>query len=144
HNAAQAADVADRNDALRQLDRSLARATRVIEQLLTLAKLEPGSTTLSMKQQDLLGRARNQLAELIPLALERGQEVIFDADESADFRVAVDRPCFSVLLQNLVCNAVQHTPDRGHIRVCLEVHGDAVELRVQDSGLGVPTELHSR
>src|SRR5690606_15475714 len=69
HNAAQAADVADRNDALRQLDRSVARATRVIEQLLTLAKLEPGSTTLSMKQQDLLGLARNQLAELIPLAL---------------------------------------------------------------------------
>src|SRR5690606_3143565 len=73
HNAAQAVDPLDRDDALRQLDRSVARATRVVEQLLTLARLEPGPATLSMKQEDLLGFARNQLAELIPLALERGQ-----------------------------------------------------------------------
>lgn len=143
HNAVQAAEPEDRNDALRQLDRGVARATRVVEQLLTLARLEPGSMALSMKQEDLLGLTRNQLAELIPLALERGQEVTLDADESADFRIAVDRACFSVLLQNLVGNAVRHTPDRGCIRVCLEAHGNAVELCVQDSGPGVPTELRA-
>lgn len=144
HNAAQAADPRDRDDALHQLDRSVARATRVVEQLLTLARLVPGPSTLTMKQEDLLGFARNQLAELIPLALERGQEVTLDADESADLRVEVDSQWLSVLLQNLVGNAVQHTPDQGRIRVRLEARGDAVELRVQDSGPGVPHEMRPR
>lgn len=144
HNAARAADPRDRDEALRQLDRSVVRAARIVEQLLTLARLEPGSSMLSMKQENLLGFARSQLAELLPLAIERHQEIALDADESADFRIAVDRHWLAVLLQNLVGNAVRHTPDSGCIRVQLEALADAIELRIQDSGPGIPHELRER
>lgn len=144
HNAAQAPDLADRDSALKRLDVSVARATRVVEQLLALARLEPGSTVLSMERQNLLGLAREQLAELAPLALARQQELVLDADDSEDFHVVVDRNCLDGLLQNLVGNAVQHTPEKGCIRVCLQGEGDVVELRVQDSGPGVPPALRDR
>jgi two-component system sensor histidine kinase QseC len=144
HNAAKAPDGADREAALHQLDHSVARATRVVEQLLTLARLEPGSTRMELQPLDLLPLVRAQLAELTPLALERGQELMLEAGPAGDFRAMADPHALAVLLQNLVGNAVQHTPRGGRIRVGMDAGAGAVELRVQDSGPGVPPELRER
>ncbi|MBP6799487.1 MAG: sensor histidine kinase N-terminal domain-containing protein, partial [Luteimonas sp.] len=69
-NALQAPDPADRDDALRQLEAGIDRATRVVAQLLTLARLEPDAGARHMAPVDLLALARQELAELTPLALE--------------------------------------------------------------------------
>jgi two-component system, OmpR family, sensor histidine kinase QseC len=136
-NAMDAPDAQDRNDALRQLGAGVERATRVVAQLLTLARLDPNVVQLAMGELDLLGYVRNELAELTPLALDRHQELNLDALESADFHLLADGPSLATLLQNLVSNAVQYTPDGGHIQVQLEAQADAIVLRVQDSGSGV-------
>lgn len=136
-NALDAPDPQDRNDALRQLGSGVERATRVVAQLLTLARLEPNVAQLAMRELDLLGFVRNELAELIPLALERHQELDLDALEPADYQLLADGPSLGTLLQNLISNAVQYTPDGGRIRVQLEAQADAIVLRVQDSGPGV-------
>ena len=122
---------------LRQLGSGVERATRVVAQLLTLARLEPNVAQLAMRELDLLGFVRNELAELIPLALERHQELDLDALEPADYQLLADGPSLGTLLQNLISNAVQYTPDGGRIRVQLEAQADAIVLRVQDSGPGV-------
>ncbi len=116
----------------------------MVEQLLTLARLEPGATTLEMRRQDLLTLVRRQLAELTPLALERRQDLTLEAGEGGDYHVLVDEHCFGALLQNLVGNAVAHTPEEGRIRVSLQAGDEAVELSVQDSGPGLPPELRER
>ncbi|GAA4412288.1 ATP-binding protein [Quisquiliibacterium transsilvanicum] len=144
HNAAHAQDPLDRDEALGQLDSSVARATRVVEQLLTLARLEPGAATLEMRRQDLLTLVRRQLAELAPLALERRQDLALEADEGRDYDALVDEHCFGALLQNLVGNAVAHAPEGGSIRVSLRAADQAVELSVQDSGSGLPPDLRDR
>lgn len=136
-NAMDAPDPQDRNDALHQLGAGVERATRVVAQLLTLARLDPNVVQLAMRELDLLGYVRNELAELIPLALERHQELNLDAIEPADYVLLADGPSLGTLLQNLVSNAVQYTPDGGHIQVQLEAQADAIILRVQDSGPGV-------
>lgn len=136
-NALEAPDPQDRNDALRQLGNGVERATRVVAQLLTLARLDPKATQLAMVELDLLEYVRNELAELIPLALERHQELSLDVLEPADYQLLADGPSLGTLLQNLVSNAVQYTPDGGQIQVQLEAQADAIVLRVQDSGPGV-------
>ena len=182
-NALQAPDPADRDGALRQLEAGIDRATRVVAQLLTLARLEPDAGSRHMAQIDLLALARQELAELTPLALEHGQELALEAGEAeedsageagsaggrddggdtgdeasngtkgsrggrdrggADFRLVADAPGLGILLQNLVSNAVQHTPPGGRIRVVLEADAEAVVLRVQDSGPGVAPELRGK
>lgn len=140
HNAAHAPDAADRGAALKQLDSSVLRATRVVEQLLTLARLEPGAAELDLQAINMLVRVREQLAELTPLALGRHQELTLDAPEHENWQLLVDAHCLDVLLQNLVSNAVQHTPDGGQVVVCLQAEPDAVTLCVQDSGPGVAPE----
>ena len=173
-NALQAPDPADREGALRQLEAGIDRATRVMAQLLTLARLEPDAGSRHMAQVDLLALARQELAELTPLAFEHDQELALEAGEGeedsageeasaggggdaagkgtrgvrgrgcADFRLVADAPGLGILLQNLVSNAVQHTPPGGRIRVVLEADADAVVLRVQDSGPGVAPELRGK
>ena len=183
-NALQAPDPADRDGALRQLEAGIDRATRVMAQLLTLARLEPDAGSRHMAQVDLLALTRQELAELTPLALEHDQELALEAGEGeedgagedsavedgtgdegdggdeepngtngtkgdrdhggADFRLVADAPGLGILLQNLVSNAVQHTPPGGRIRVVLEADAEAVVLRVQDSGPGVAPELRGK
>lgn len=143
-NALQAPDPADRNEALRQLGGGVDRATRVVAQLLTLARLDPNVVQLALVKLDLLGFVRNELAELIPLALDRQQELNLDADESSDYQLLADGPSLGTLLQNLIGNAVQYTPIGGRIQVQLQAQPDALLLRIQDSGPGVEPALREK
>ena len=143
-NALQAEQPEDREQALQQLLAGVDRTTRVVAQLLTLARLEPSAQRLRLEALDLLPLCRETLAELTPLALARGQELTLEADESADYQLTGDAAALSTLLQNLVSNALQYTPAGGQIQVGLQATDDAIMLRVDDSGPGVPVEQRDK
>ena len=143
-NALNAPDPADRAQSLRQLDRSVVRATRLVEQLLAMARLEPGTVHLDLVRLDLLVLVRNEIAELGTMAFDRGQELVLEADEGRDFHVRADESCLQSLLQNLLGNAVKHSPEGGQVRASLKALGEAVEIHVEDSGPGVPPALRER
>jgi two-component system, OmpR family, sensor histidine kinase QseC len=137
-NAQQAASEGEREQALEQLIAGVDRTTRVVTQLLTLARLEPSAQHLSLADIDLLPLCRETLAELTPLALARGQELTLEAGEQADSHLSGDAASLATLLQNLVGNALQYTPEGGQIQVGLQANATTVTLRVDDSGPGVP------
>ncbi len=139
-NALEAPDPLDRVRALQQLLGGVERSTRVVTQLLTLARLEPEVVQGAMRELDLAPWLRGELAELIPLALARGQELDLEFDETADYRLCADAPSLGTLLQNLIGNAVQYTPEGGRIAVSLQAGVAQVVLVVADSGPGVPPE----
>lgn len=144
HNASQSPDGADRELALQQLGSSVARATRVVEQLLTLARLEPGAAELSLETVDVSALIRTELAELTPLALQNQQDLTFESETLHDLSLQADPHALAILLQNLVSNAMAHTPSEGKIQVSLEAINSQVKLCVDDSGPGIPDELHRR
>ncbi|CAI09688.1 ATP-binding protein [Aromatoleum aromaticum] len=143
-NALDAPDPADRAESLHQLVHGVDRSTRLVAQLLTLARLEPGTIDLGVETLDLHLFIRNELAEIIPLALERGQELTLVADETGNYRAEADRTSFAVLLQNLVGNAIQYTPEHGRLRVTLQAAPQSLTLHVEDSGPGVPDAMKAR
>ena len=143
-NALEAPDPADRAEALRQLGPGIERATRVVGQLLTLARLEPAAVQLNMQRFDLAAFLRDELAELAPLALDKQQELTLETQGEGGWELRADAPCLAILVQNLVGNAVQYTPSGGRIRLCLESVSDSLLLRVQDSGPGVPEALRAK
>ncbi len=144
-NALAARTPEDREDALHHLGQAVARATRVVTQMLTLARLEPSAIQTGMNPLDLRALVRSQLAELTPLALDQGQELTLEACESSSFWMPGDAPSLGILLQNLISNAVQYTPRGGQIQVVLENEGlNVLVLRVRDSGPGVPPALRSK
>ena len=140
-NALQTHDETDRAQALEQLIAGVDRTTRVVAQLLTLARLEPNAQQLRMQPLDLSTLVRDTLAELTPLAITREQELTLDAAEGEDFSLIGDAASLATLLQNLVGNALEYTPAGGQIQVRLEPRADNLIVEVADSGRGVPAEL---
>lgn len=143
-NARQATDPQDRDKALDQLIDGVDRATRVVTQMLTLARLEPQAMPSAGTRFDFRRLLRETLAELAPLALARDQELTLDVDETSDFQLFGQAPALATLLQNLVGNALQYTPPGGHVQVGLERVPGHLLLCVADSGPGVPPELRPR
>ena len=70
-------------------------------------------------------------------AREGGVEIHVDIDEDASFASA-EIGMIERVLENLVDNALRHTPSGGEIRLILTRVHDNVQVRVQDSGTGIP------
>ncbi|WP_321349570.1 ATP-binding protein [Halopseudomonas oceani] len=135
-NAMQATDPGEREQALQHLRQGVERATRLISQMLTLARLADEQ----QRQRNplaLLQSCRDEVAELLPLALRRDQELELISDSDLPDKVSMEPGSLGMLLQNLVGNAIQHAPDGGRILISLQRQTDQLVLRVEDSGSGV-------
>src|SRR5206468_95938 len=128
---------AERRKALADLKSGLERATRLSEQLLTLARTEPGVDAAERPEAlvDLSTLAREVIAELAPLAAEKSIDLGLSEGESATVRG--DRDALRTLLSNLVDNALRYTPPKGRVDVAVSPEGDRIALAVRDNGPGI-------
>jgi two-component system sensor histidine kinase QseC len=133
--ARRAASDAARDEALDALVAGAARAGRLIEQMLTLARLESGQPQGAMRRTRLRAAAREALAELAPRALAKDLDLALEDGPEAE--IAAYPGLLGVLLRNLVDNAVRYTPAGGRVRVAVSA---PAQLEVRDSGPGVPAE----
>ena len=63
-------------------------------------------------------------------------------EPSAPFlQVLVDEDRTAQVLFNVIGNALQYTPDGGQVTVAATAAGDQVEIRVRDTGIGIPAQL---
>ncbi len=138
-NATQARDEAERQQSLGYLLGGIDRATRVVNQLLTLARMEPLIERGEMAQVDVLALVRETLAELTPWVLKQGLELDLEAGEG-DYHLNADPGSLGIALQNLVTNAVNHSPAGGRLHVRLSADAQRLLLQVEDQGPGLPAE----
>src|SRR5205085_8686209 len=110
-----AGDEAARTAALEAVAAGIDRATRLIEQLLTLARTEPGAAPAILEPVDLGELARETLAAMHPFARDRGSELVLDAAEPAV--VQGERSGLAALVRNLVDNAVRYSPPGSLVEV---------------------------
>ncbi|GAB2181848.1 ATP-binding protein [Denitratisoma sp. agr-D3] len=143
--ARRASDEAQRNQSLAQVEAGVARMTHLVEQLLTLARLDPLSQQQSAqapKLVDLPTLAAEAAALAMPQALAKRQSLEVNIGEGPDQPQAIqgNPALLQVLLRNLLENAIRYTPEGGAI----EVGVAGRRLWVQDSGPGIPAEAHER
>ncbi len=140
--ALRAADEAGRKAALENLVAGADRAAHLVEQLLTLARLDPEAGIAAAEPFALTPLARQALADLAPAALAKNIELELDAAAEGPIR---GKPAMvSILLRNLVDNAVRYTPAGGTVKVAVKERGNTVKLTVTDSGPGIPAEERQR
>lgn len=138
-NALTADNLEDRQEALNHLRDGVARATRLVTQLLTLARLEPEEESKpEYRTTHLLSEVRETLAKLSPLALEREQQLLLNADEQAEWLTLEEPGAIETLVQNLVGNAIQHSPIQSTITITLAATPRGFQLMVDDEGPGIP------
>ena len=135
------ADEAQRRHALQATLAGCDRATRLVEQLLTLSRLEV-APAVHVAILDLSALTRRVAAELAPVALARRQQLELEAPLPCD--VAGDDMLVAVLLRNLLDNAMRYSPDGASIRIKVSCDEGASLLQLQDSGPGMTEEQMAR
>jgi two-component system OmpR family sensor kinase len=131
-------DPQERAAAHESLARGIERMTRLVAQLLTLARLEPDAARESGERTRLDLLARDVLAELMPLANAREIELSLTAEEALE--VPVDAAGLHALVGNLVDNAIRYTPAGGSVEVTASRTADHVLLVASDNGPGLTEE----
>jgi two-component system sensor histidine kinase QseC len=135
--AQRARDAVERDHALAQIAAGSRRASRLVDQLLTLARLDPAAGA-DMATVALDALAAEVCADHGAAALEKDIALELDAPSGIAGRGNAD--LLRILLRNLVDNAVRYTPAGGRIAVRVGAAAEGVELSVADSGPGIPAE----
>lgn len=142
--ALRATDANERQNHLQQVILGVDRCTHVIQQLLTLCRMNPETVTLDdLSEVDLPKVAAEVIAQLAPQAVDRHIEIELDA-KSPHCIITGNATGLYALIRNLVDNAIRYTPEKGAIKVTIESKADQILLRVVDNGPGIPAELRSR
>jgi two-component system OmpR family sensor kinase len=132
----------ERHEALDALRAGAKRATHLVEQLLTMARLEPEAAREAPAEVALEDVAASVLADLEPLAEAKAVELRRGRVEPT--RVAGQAEALRTLARNLVDNAIRYTPPGGRIEVSVLVDDGRPALEVKDSGPGIPPEERER
>ena len=140
----RAPDDATRAIATERLLAGIDRATRLVEQLLALARQEGAARDAPRTPVDLVALAHAAADDARPEALRRAVALALDAPAPA--MVQGQPEALAVLLRNLLDNALRHTPEGGQVRVQVvpAAQGAGPVLAVDDSGPGIAPEDRDR
>ena len=132
----------ERAAAAAALGAGIDRAARLVEQLLALARSEPGAAPLTPQRLDLSELVRVAVADTVPLALARDTRIELRAD--APVFVEGDRAALTVLVRNLADNALRYAPRGARVEVQVSQPAGVAVLQVDDSGPGIPAAERER
>ena len=129
-------DIAERDHALRLTIEGCDRAAHLVEQLLTLSRLEASSASAPAGLVNLSALAQRVAADLAPTALQNGQ--VLELEASVTGLIQVDDTLTCVLLRNLTDNALRYSPPGAKVCLSVTTEDNRVLLQVDDSGPGLP------
>ena len=138
----KARDENERAGAVDRLKHGVKRATRLVEQLLTLARLEPDSAEQPTERVALDALARTVVGDLAALAEAKPVALMIVRAEPVAVRGTEE--ALRILASNVVDNAIRYTPAGGRIEVHVFKVGDRAVLEVADTGPGIAPEERQR
>ncbi len=132
---------ADSKEVLTSTLDEVERMSRIVESLLTLARIDEGSLELLREPVELRGLAEAVVRSMSSLASERGVSVEVDGVGET---VRADRTRLEQVLTNLMSNALRYSETGADVRVSLWCEGSEAGMTVRDSGPGVSPEVLPR
>jgi two-component system OmpR family sensor kinase len=126
--------------AVGRLTAGIERATRLVEQLLVLARQE--ASVAPRQRIDIAAAARRAVADMAGVAQARGIDLGLPRADVAEVEGQPD--ALMILLRNLVDNAIKYTPHGGTVDVSVVAESHGVRVTVEDSGPGIPPAERER
>jgi len=135
------ADAAEREQFLSIIITESERLTRLIDQLLDLAKLEAGRMDWSLQDVDVKQTVEEAVAALNALIKERQIELIMNLPDGLPL-VRADHDQLIQVIVNLVSNAIKFCDaEQGKIRILVQQDKGEILISVEDNGLGIPAPM---
>jgi len=139
----QASDADGLRESIEQMLEEASRLNRLVDQLLALARAESGHTPVQADYVSLSPFLEGILEALEPLAESLGHTIAFDLEEN--WSVWADPDLLRLALENLLSNALYHTPAGTPIDwVVRRNPSGGVEIEIRDHGPGIPPEDQER
>lgn len=137
--AQRATNPHQRHQALQQILIGVDRATHLVTQLLTLARMD-ATQTLSSASVNMHELVNQLIMDLTPQAFEKNLDL--GLEKTATFCVIQgNRDALYLMLRNLIDNAIRYTPANGQVTVCLEnLPASQLTVIISDTGSGIPFE----
>lgn len=135
HALTEATDPDGRREAKAALERAVGRASHLVHQLLTLARVEGPPRQQGV---DLVEVTRQVLIAAAPSAAQRGMDVSLESPDRIDANL--DMESFHTIVDNLLRNAIAYCPAGARVEVRLALVGQRVRLELRDDGPGIAPE----
>jgi len=120
------------------------RLQGIVDDLLDLSRIQSGKVEVSLEPVPAKSLADAAVAGKIEAAREAGVELSGSVGEAAVVPVLVDPGRIGLVFENLIANAIRHSPRGGRVEVRAEPVGGRVRFEVRDEGPGVPPEYRHR
>ncbi len=135
-------DTEQKQHALKHIHTSTKHGIRLVNQLLALARNEPGGQSAdSFTALDLNQLAQECTVNWVQMALEKNIDLGYEGTAVA---VQGDASSLVEMLNNLIDNAIRYTPAGGHITVSVNATQQGAELSVEDNGPGIEAQHRER
>lgn len=124
---------------LETIQRAVARANRLIQDLLDVARMQAGRISVERRPEALAPLLREVIELHHALAEAKSLQLTVSVPEGSPFLLA-DRDRLLQIFSNLLGNALKFTPEGGRIALRAEQAGDMMRFAVSDTGPGIPAE----
>jgi len=135
-------DVSERLSFMDDMDRAARQLHELIEATLDVGRLEAGRDEPRLEPVSLSSFWQELKSGCATIPRKVGVDLRW-SDAGSDLVLVTDRRKLTVVLRNLITNALKFT-ERGWVRVEAEVASSAVVFRVRDTGIGIRPEDHAR
>lgn len=119
------------------------RMTNIVQDLLTLSRLDAGNTDLNLTRFSFGDAIENVCRSNALAAKNNGQELTCVPDKNLPL-ICGDQSRLEQVMMNVIGNAIKYTPDGGHIQVTAGSGNTSVWMEVSDDGIGIPKEDRNR
>ncbi len=117
----------------------------LINDVLDLAKVEAGHTTLELEEIEILEIVRDAASLIRPIASAAGLDLnVRDFENNNGFVIIGDKNRLKQVLINLLSNAVKYNSEKGSITMSVDATGEKVKVSVKDTGKGIAKEDFQR
>jgi PAS domain S-box-containing protein len=130
----------DLSEIVRHQEVAIDSATRLLNTLLDVSRLESGAIDPQLSPVSLTVTFEDLAQEFAPAAAAKNLRLEFSDTQVV---MSTDRTLFTQLLENLIGNALKYT-EQGYVRISQAVEPDALVLKIEDSGVGIPGDKVER
>ncbi len=122
------------------IERQLGHLTRLVDDLLDVSRITRGKINLSRETVEVADLVARAVETVQPLIVERGHRLTLDVARDS-IRVFGDPLRLTQAVGNVLSNAAKYTENGGQINLTARQVDGIVEIRVQDTGIGIPADL---
>jgi signal transduction histidine kinase len=122
------------------IERQLGHLTRLVDDLLDVSRVTRGKINLTREPVEVGGLVARAVETVQPLITERGHQLTVDVSREPIW-VYGDALRLIQALGNVLANAAKYTERAGHITLVALQVGETAEIRVRDTGIGIPAAL---